>query len=243
MREGHVREDGMVFWKNCKKAGEIWIKPESYKKRCETRKKYRKTCAEDYRERQAKKNPMDRSYFGKYDFSKNKYFIGISNSGKEVWVTKDKFDKAVETRRKTKAAHLQRVRSLPKTGLKLGDVHPDDPNLFVIFFSGNKPHYGDKQRLEERKKRLRQHGRLRDVKNTKKRRQALEAMGDNRLSCGAVNPLTGLVFWEYSRTVKEIWLPLDEFHRRRNRHLESRRKLRINQKELKKQQLLSQVIK
>ena len=185
---------------------------------------------------------MDRSYFGKYDFSKNKYFIGISNSGKEVWVTKDKFDKAVETRRKTKAAHLQRVRSLPKTGLKLGDVHPDDPNLFVIFFSGNKPHYGDKQRLEERKKRLRQHGRLRDVKNTKKRRQALEAMGDNRLSCGAVNPLTGLVFWEYSRTVKEIWLPLDEFHRRRNRHLESRRKLRINQKELKKQQLLSQLI-
>ena len=232
MKEGFVREDGKIFWKKCKEKGEIWLTSEQYQKWCETRKNYRQRCAQEYYKRREKLNPMDRPYFGKYDFSRNLYYIGVSSSGKEVWVNKQRYENLLERRKKYRSKYAQRLQEEPKTNLKLGDVHPDNPNLYVILLIGNKPFFGSKEKLAERRNSLRRSGIKRDIKYKHKRKQILEQLGENRIHRGAYDLKTGLVFWEYSQNGKERWFPVDHFHKLRIADCEKRKRVRQRKKVL-----------
>lgn len=230
MKEGFVREDGMVFWKNSKEKGEIWLRPEQYSKWCETRKKYRERCAREYYKRREKLNEMDRPYFGKYDFSRNLYYIGVSSAGKEVWINKQRYENLLERRKKYRSNYVKKLQQEPKTNLRFGDPHPDDPNLFVILMIGNKPFFGPKERLDKRRECLRRTGVKRDIKDKHKRKQILEQLGENRIPRGAYDLETGLVFWEYSQNGKERWMPVEEFHRLRTKGCEKRKSNRMRKK-------------
>jgi len=230
MKEGFVREDGKVFWKSCKEKGDIWLTPEQYQKWCDTRKRYRQRCAQEYYKRREKQNPMDRNYFGKYDFARNLYFVGISSAGKEVWVNKDRLEKILERKKRYKKNYIKKLQEAPKNNLKFGDQHPDDPNLYVYLIVGNKPFFGTKEKLEERKKALRKSGILRDIKYKHKRKDILQKLGDNRIHRGAYDLTTGLVFWEYTQTGNEKWLPVDQFHKLRLADCEKRKRDRQRKK-------------
>lgn len=230
MKEGFVREDGKVFWKNCKKKGEIWLTQEQYKKWCETRSKYRQRCAEEYYKRREKQNPMDRAFFGKYDFSRNLYFVGISSAGKEMWVNKERFENILQRRKKNKSNYIKRLQKAPETNFKFGDQHPNDNNLYVYLIVGNKPFFGTKDKLEKRRKSLRKTGILRDIKYKHKRKDILERLGEKRIHRGAYDLETGLVFWEYSQNGKERWLPVDHFHKLRTAGCQKRKKNRQHKK-------------
>lgn len=222
-REGETREDGRVFWRRHKKKGDIWLTKESYERRVKTRNEYRRKCYEEYKRGQMAMDPMDRNYLGKYDFSRNKYFMGVSASGKPVWVTKEKLERFKERTAKSKARFVEKQRALPATKGSIGDPHPTDPGLFVILRVGNRLYYGDALRLEKKREALKRAGINRDVKYRSIRRDLLSKM-QKRIKRGEVDEATGKVFWEYNQRCVPVWLDPEEF---RVRHEKSnlRRKM------------------
>lgn len=206
---GTIREDGMVYWR-ARKGIPIWITAEQYKKRIESQKKYVKLCAAEYKRRQLAKPPGERNYIGRYDEAKNLYFITVSSSGKEVWGTKEQLLRYRQKIARNRKRFTDRNFTLPQTNLKFGDPHPTKPGLFVILLSGNKAYFGDKERFKKVRERRLQAGRKRDVKNIRKRREAASRT-HSRHKRGFVHPTTHLVFWEYDKCYKEVWLKPDEF--------------------------------
>jgi len=207
---GTVREDGMVFW-SFAKGKEVWITKKQYKKREESRKEYVKKCREAYLSRQLAKHPIDRNYIGKYDFSKNLYFLRMSSSGKEVWGSKEQLDAFRKKHTKYRIRMYARLKTQhPKTGLKVGDQNPDNPNQYVIFFIGNKPYFGTKSQLIQRKKSRRVSYNKRNEKYAIARQKKLQSL-QQRIKRGTPDPKTGLVFYMYAQNGKERWITPERY--------------------------------
>lgn len=235
-KEGDQREDGKYFWRFSKtKNKEIWITKEQLDKWRATRKAYRKMCAEEYRRREAQKAPEDQNYLGKYDFAKNRYFAGVSASGKELWWSKDKYLRLRELRNRSKKAFVEKMKKLPNTGVKIGDVHPDNPELFCVFKIGNKPFYGDAAKLQEGRESRARTYRKRTIKNKKRKAQAMLYV-TNKYKRGDKHPENGTLFWGYNSVGKEQWLPKDVFVVKRAKESARRQGLRKRKKMLQAQQ-------
>lgn len=217
MKKGTVREDGKMYWCSSKRKGEIWLTPEQYAKWDESVRNYRRKCQQAYYERREKINPSDRSYIGKYNPATNKYFARLSSSGKEIWVTKQELERLKLQSKRNRRNFLKRLQSLPDNKIKVGDVHPTDKNLFVVYKVGKKPMYGTKEQLQLKIKSRARSYKLRNIKYYAKKRQIIEKLGENRLHRGLYDVETGLVFWEYSANCKERWISEEEFHSRRNK--------------------------
>lgn len=230
-KEGYVREDGMVYWRYRRDRGDVWITQEKYQQYLNTRKNYRKRSLEEYYKRREKIDPMDRSYYGKYSFQKNRYFVGLSVSGKEVWVTKEKFLKHKEQKNKRRRNFLSKLKLQQKPNVKVGDTHPENSDLVVCFFIGNKPYFGSKEKLNQVLESRRISYRKRNIKYRKTRAEKLAKM-ESRLKRGVVHPENGTLFWEYNCRCKEVWLPAEKFHELRNKEKERRKRLRLKKKEV-----------
>lgn len=229
-KEGAQREDGKYYWRYDKyKNKEIWISKEQLDRRRATRTAYRKACAEEYYKRQAKKPIEDRNYFGKYDFAKDKYFAGVSASGKEIWYPKEKFLKLKMRCNKNKRDFVARQKKYTGKHAKIGDVSPDNPSLFCIFKIGNKPYYGSAEKLEQWRESRGISYRKRNIKYGKKRREILSKL-EKRIKRGYVHPENGTIFWEYNCYGKEIWLSSDVFKIKREAHIQIRRNYRLKEK-------------
>jgi len=230
-KEGHVREDGMIYWRYRKDKGHVWITQEQYKKYVETRKKYRELCLKEYYKQRSKLNVMDQSFYGKYCFAKNRYFIGVGSSGKEIWTTKEKYLKHRDKQNRNRRNFIKKLKSQPKPDLKIGDPHPDNKDLFVCYFIGNKPYFGSEQKLktvvESRKTSIRK----RDIKYKRLRKERL-AQIEKKHRRGDVHPENKTLFWEYNIQGKEKWLPFEEFKLRHDKEKERRRINRLKQKGL-----------
>lgn len=154
IKRGTVREDGKVFWVY-RKGKEVWATKEQYDKRENTRKAYVRMCQQEYKKSQAKKLPHERNYVGKYDSSKNLYFIRISTSGKEVWGSKfqlNEYRKRLNDRRRDMTKRLNEI----QTDLKFGDPNPNNPKEFVCFFIG-KNHTLDQLKNLKKEKQVEQY--------------------------------------------------------------------------------------
>lgn len=230
-KEGFVREDGKVYWRYQKEKGHIWITPEQYAAYVATRRRYRRACLEEYYRQREKQNPIDRSYYGKYCFRRNRYFIGLTASGKENWVIKEKYLNHREKQNKNRKKFSEKLRMQEKPNLKIGDQHPDNPELFVCFFIGNKPYFGSKTRLLETQERRKIACRKRDIKYKKIRTDKLSKL-ENKHRRGDVHPENGAVFWEYNIRCKEIWLAPEVFTEKREKDLQKRKNLRLKKKGL-----------
>lgn len=224
-KEGYINEDNKVFWRIRNKK-EIWITKEQYERRKIQRNKYHKNCMKIYYERRAKKDIMDIPYFGKYDFSKNKYFIGISTSGKELWVNKERLESLRKIKKQSRTKYVEKMKKLPKTGLKIGDVSPDNADLFVLFLTGNKPFFGSKEQLIIQKEALKRRYILRDLKSKYKKRILLGNL-KIKLKRSDVHPETNMIFWMYSKNGKEVWMNPEDFKIKREKIKEIRRLRRI----------------
>jgi hypothetical protein len=229
-KEGYVREDGMVYWRYHKDRGHVWITKEKYQQYIKTRVNYRKIGLEEYYRRREKIDPMDRSYYGKYSFQKNRYFIGLSVSGKEVWTTKEKFLKHKEQKNKNSKKFLEKLKMQAKSNLKMGDPHPENSDLVVCFFIGNKPYFGSKEKLNRVLESRKISYRKRNIKYRKIRTEKLAKM-ENRLKRGAVHPENGTLFWEYNCRCKEVWLSVEKFYELQNIQKERRKRSRLKKKE------------
>jgi hypothetical protein len=207
---GTVREDGMIFWSFAKEK-EIWITKQQYEKREKTRKAYVKKCRESYARRQLAKHPVDRNFIGKYDFSTNLYFLRMSSSGKEVWGSKEQLIAFRNKHTKYRTRMYNRLKTQhPKTGLKVGDKNPENSNQYVIFFIGNKPYFGTKYQLVQRKKSRKISYNKRNEKYAINRQRILENL-QHRIKRGTTDPKTGLVFYMYAQNGKERWITPERY--------------------------------
>jgi hypothetical protein len=207
---GTVREDGKVYWAFTKNK-EVWITREQYDKREQTRKAYVKKCRENYKKRQEAKHPVDRNFIGKYNFATNLYFLRMSSSGKEIWGSKQQLEASRKrhTRYRNKMYHKLKIQ-YAKTGLKVGDQNPDNPNQYVIFFIGNKPYFGTKYQLIQRKKSRRISYNKRNEKYAIARQKKLQSL-QQRIKRGTTDLNTGLVFYMYAQNGKERWITPERY--------------------------------
>jgi hypothetical protein len=219
-REGYVREDGMVFYRYLR-GREHWVSAEQLQEIRAKRRAYRAQCQREYYAQQAKKDPMDRNYMGKYDFARNRYFAGVSSSGKERWLTKEQFDKYQEKRKANYTNYRKRLQQLPPTSFGIGDPHPENPELFVVRKTGQRCYWGDKKELQRH---IEMRRRITRKKNQGLRYKRLAAFKNGRRKRGDVNE-QGLIFWVYHPNMKEIWMTPEEFQasKEKERNRESKR--------------------
>jgi hypothetical protein len=232
IKRGTIREDGKYFW-GYKKEKEIWLTKEQYEKWDDTRKDYVRRCRNRYYERQAAKHIIDRNYIGKYDSSKNLYFLKISTAGKEIWGTKhqlEAFSKQHTIYRRR--MYYKLLEQHPVTGLKIGDKNPDNPNEYVVFFIGNKPYFGSKHHLKERQKSRAISYRKRTQKYKLQREAKLRSI-EKRIKRGTENPETGLVFYCYAQNGNERWITKEYYQKileqeriKKKRHSQEKRRHR-----------------
>jgi hypothetical protein len=226
-KKGEVRKDGKVYWRHHKGKGHIWLSREAFERNCEKALAYRRKAAAAYYAMRDKKDVMDRPYFGKYDFAKNKFFVGISVNGKERWVHKNRFEILKKQYASHKRSFVERLKSLPETGLKIGDKHPEDSNKYVLYLIGKKPYFGTLEQLEAKKLRYRTIQKKSAIKLQAIRREKLSNLS-SILRKGYVHPETGMVFWEYDKRGNEKWLDKQVFSEKRatyNKMRKERRKL------------------
>lgn len=219
-----VREDGRIFHRYMQDK-EIWLTPEQFKKREQSIKNYVKKCFASYKKKQEQKNIMDRNYFGKYNFATNKYFAGITSSGKERWVSKEQLDnikfKANERRKK----FLQEQKKIEKPNLKVGDKNPENSLEVVIYFIGGKPYFSSVEHYEIIKENRRISQRKQLIKAAKIRKQVLLQL-KQRIVRGTKHESENLIFWCYGSTGKEIWLPAQEYDKRWKKEQQKKKKYR-----------------
>jgi hypothetical protein len=223
-KEGFVREDGKVFWRYQQGRGEIWITPEQYESRKKSRKEYRRKCIAEYRRSAINRDIDNMVYYGKYCQHKNAYFIGLSSSGKDMWVTEEKFLRHRLRLRNRNKTYREKVSKYPKSNLKFGDQHPENPELFVRYFIGNKPFFGTAQELAETKKSRSISYRKRFEKYKEIRRQKLLAL-TNKLKRGTFSIERNAYFWNYDIKGDEVWLRKDVFDRK---HQQEKAKRNLN---------------
>lgn len=226
LKRGTKRADGKVLWKY-EFGVPIYITEKQYNSWENTRKEYVRKCHNAYKARQLAKPPNERNFLGKYDPFSNRYFIGITSAGKEIWGTKEQLAKKradMNIRRKKFAEKCKNLNGDPSK-LKFGDQHPTDPKLFVILKIGNKVYYGSKERMSEVKLSRALAYRKRNVKAQRKRKEYLDSL-PQRFTRGDKHPTADLYFWAYTQYAKEVWYTKEEFAIRRINEINRRKRYR-----------------
>lgn len=226
-KRGTVREDGMVFARMLR-GKEIWLTKESYERRENTRKKYVRACADAYKERQVKKPIEDRNYLGRYDPYTDKYFLGVTSSGKEIWGSKQRLAHIRNSQNIRRKRFAQRCLKHNDPSMSVGEPHPTIKGLFVILRIGNKLYFGDKERLEQKIASRKRSYYKRDIKYRHKRKLLLKDMA-HKHKRGDIRA-DGLIFWEYRLSMKEVWLTPEDFRVKHQATCERRRINRRNRK-------------
>jgi hypothetical protein len=239
INRGTVRADGKVFWayksRNGKKF-ECWVTPEQLKKWDEGRRRYVQAKRAEYLDQQSKLPPEERNHFGKYNPENGLYFIKVGTNGKPMWGNLEKLQKYKKALIDNDAKYRKNLKdNLPPPSVCVGDKHPTDNNLYVIRIWSNKVYYGTLEKLNSRRQKSVESGRLYSAKNREairtralnKRKKLREFLAENphlKFSRGDVDPITNQFFWGYSCIGKEVWLDQETFKNRRNTHNEKRRK-------------------
>ncbi len=221
MKHGTVREDGKIYWRSNKNQAN-WISQEDFKKRIQTKLAYQRKCRRMYRE-------MHQGIIPKlwtFSSSKKLYFCGISSSGKEMWRDREYMLRKQEILRRSRVRNKEKIKLLPKTNLKIGDQHPDNPKLYVIRKNHNKVYFGNLKKLEEFCIKRRACQARKNKKYQQKRKMLVR-----KYKRGDVHPETKKVFWYYAKSCNEIWLDASEFKLRHERYNLKQRILNRKRKE------------
>ena len=194
----------------------------------ETRRIYQRNAYRQYKRR----NPISKK-FGQFDPVKKLYFYGLTGSGKEVWKDYESILAKKEKQKEWRRKYYEKCKSLPEVTLSVGDQHPDNPNLYVVYKRGNKVSFGNLEKLldiEEKNRKLFQKRNARYKKLRKSMQRPLKR--------GDVHPDTKFIFWQYSYNNKEIWMSPSDFtlkHEKFKEQQKLRYKIRMRKKILGKQ--------
>ena len=228
-KEGFIREDGLVFWRIRNKR-EVWLTPEKYEQYRQKRKEHWRISVREYHRRQQQLPVDERNYVGKHDPVRNKFFYGITSSGKPIWHDPEKFAELSKVRQAYRRKYLDKVNAGPRSNLKIGDKNPNNPEEYVTHFVGKMPRFGsfeDLQKANAERKRV--YVKMRD-KYRALRRLTLENLPHKRKR-GEIDPATGKLFWEYNRTAKEVWLE-PQVYEEEQKLKAAQRKMRRQRKKL-----------
>jgi len=121
-----------------------------------SQREYQRRCYQAYKQRT--KNPPK---LWQLDSKSGLYFCGVSSSGKEIWRSKEFMVRKRQMLKDSKSRRIERIKSLPDLGLKLGDPCPDNPGLVVVHKAYNKVYFGTMDRLVAKRKRWMELHRLR----------------------------------------------------------------------------------
>jgi hypothetical protein len=207
-KRGFVREDGLVFAR-MQDGKEVWVTADSYARRENTRRAYVKKAYDAYKRRQLAKPIEDRNYLGRYDPYRDKYFLGLSSSGKEIWGSKDMLIRKRKMADKRRREFRERCDALEHQDKGFGQPHPTKPGLFVILRIGNKLYYGNQDRLNQISAGRQRSYKKRNIKYRRRRDDILRSL-TVRHKRGDIGT-DGLIFWEYTLTAKEIWLAPEDY--------------------------------
>lgn len=222
MKRGTVREDGLVFYRMAK-GKPRWVTPEKYKTECDKVTAYRKKCIAMY-----KKLGKEKRKFGEYDSKRNLYFIGISTSGKEIWQPKAVLDRKRQLLSKGKKKYYEKCRALPNLHAKIGDKHPDNPDLYVIYKLGNRLTYGSYEKLQDVKEKKRITVLKKDLRYKKRRDYLL--YGRERIKKGTKRE-DGLLFWHYDKKGDESWITQEVYNLRNEKQRQRKKAYRQRKRE------------
>lgn len=210
MKTGTVREDGMIYYSYGKQRG-VWLTKSNFERKRKRVRDYQRNSYKLYKE--VRKRAWK---FGEYNPEKNLYFCGVTVSGKEIWRSKECMLSKKKYRAFYQKKHIKKCKELPPTNLKVGDQHPDNPKLFVVYKIGNKPYFGTKKKLEKRRNKLREMYARRDQRYRLKKNKKLRN-NEKIYKKGDVHPQTKLIFWNYTRSFYETWLTPEDFKLRQEK--------------------------
>ena len=228
LTRGMIREDGKVFF-GYNGGRPVWYPKELFdKKHAEVKsyqKEYVQACIKEFN-----KHPHPPLY--SYSPTTQLYYVGRVGV-KERWVTFEKIQEMRKVNNRSTKNYIKRCRSLDRLGHKPGDVNPDNKELYLTRYVGNKPiwkNLNDYNDYMERKKNQEQQSQC------KRRIRRLAAIKNikNKISRGTNRDEK--LFWDYDSYGREIWLDPKEYQRRyeqsivRQRNYRKRRSERKNQK-------------
>jgi hypothetical protein len=232
IHRGTTRPDGKMFWAYRYRYGkktEIWIKPEQYQRRENTRIAYARNRNNKMREKIQAVPLEERNHVGKYCPEKGLYFLRSYVSGNAVYGTLEELKAFRLKQKKRNRNYLDSCKErFPLPNLSFGDQHPNDPNLFVVAVRRNKLFFGTReqyeskrQRLNESYKKYKQKNReIIKIKNKKITEEKTKFLNENphlKRFRGDIDPLFNKIFWGYSSIHNEVWLKPDVYHQRRLR--------------------------
>lgn len=237
LKRGTVREDGKLLWR-IKDGKEIWVTKEQYQKREKTRKNYCKKRYEKWKEEFPLEKRIQRGYLNP---ETGLYFFSYSILGKEIWLTKDKFESKKITCRKNKLKHYHKLKKLPPPSVCPGDKHPEKPDLYVVRLCANKVVWGTYEQYCKHKearnasyRKYHERARLKKVERSKEiREERLSYLKDNpslKRRRGDIDPILNLIFWGYSSYGNEVWMTPERFTSKRLDGIANRKKLRERNK-------------
>ncbi len=233
-RKGFVRDDGKIFWsykssKN-KKKYQVWLTKEKFDQYESARITSYKRRIEKYKKNQEKLPIEQRNFKGKYNPETGLYFICLHASGTPKFGTLAELEAyKLKRREQQRIAYEKRKSKIPPPNVCLGDKHPSIPDLVVVEIKNHKVKYGPVEKLQKRRERIKL---LSTIYRQKKGKEIVEKYKQIRhekqkqrkenphlkFSRGDVNPLTKWKFWTYSALGNEVWLPPEEFDKKRAAH-------------------------
>jgi len=228
LTRGMVREDGKVFY-GYNVNREIWYDRDKfdevmaeYKKQ---QKEYTKACIAEFNKKQHP--PMYT-----YNLSTKLYYVGRCGV-KERWVTEEKLMEMRATNRNSSKNYVNECKKIERVQYKIGDVNPDNSNLYFIKYVGNKPVWRDYDGYKKYEEGKKEWSRQCQCKRRIRRKHAIKHIKDKIKKGTSRNDK---FFWDYNSYGLEVWVDQAEYERRCERDVAKQRTYRARRAEAKKNQ-------
>jgi hypothetical protein len=199
LKQGEKR-DNKVFWRYRRDGSEYWLTEAKFRKYKKTAKKHLEATSASCRHK------IKPAMYSQHPVTLL-YYVG-TYCGKEKWIEFSALEKYKMGSSESRKRYVNKQKHQPPTTLKIGDRHPENPNLWVVCRQYNHIFFGTHDEYLRRLNITRECSRRKAMRYKIQRdkvllnRDHVYKRGDKR---------DGLIFWKYGSTCIEYWLTKDQF--------------------------------